>query len=51
MTLCEEARSRTDELLAFLSGRIRQDFGIGHVTLQFEFARCVGGRCSGQASG
>lgn len=51
VTLCEEARSRTDELLAILSGRIRQDFGIGHVTLQFEFARCVGGRCSGQASG
>lgn len=47
VTLCEEARSRTDELLALLSGRIRQDFGIGHVTLQFEFARCVGGRCSG----
>jgi len=47
VTVCEEARSRTDELLASLSERIRQEFGIGHVTLQFEFARCVGGRCSG----
>jgi cobalt-zinc-cadmium efflux system protein len=48
VTVCEEARSRTDELLARLSERIRQDFGIGHVTLQFEFACCVGGCCSGR---
>jgi cation diffusion facilitator family transporter len=47
VTLCEEARSRTDELLARLTKRIREEFGIGHVTLQFEFACCVGGRCSG----
>ncbi len=47
VTVCEEARSRTDELLARLSKRIREEFGIGHVTLQFEFAACVGGRCSG----
>jgi cobalt-zinc-cadmium efflux system protein len=48
VAVCEEARSRTDELLARLSERIRQDFGIGHVTLQFEFACCVGGCCSGR---
>ena len=47
VTLCEEARSRTDELLSRLTERIREGFGIGHVTLQFEFACCVGGRCSG----
>lgn len=47
VTVCEEARSRTDELLARLSTRIREEFGIGHVTLQLEFAACVGGRCSG----
>ncbi len=47
VTVCEEARSHTDELLARLSKRIREGFGIGHVTLQFEFACCVGGRCSG----
>jgi cobalt-zinc-cadmium efflux system protein len=47
VTVCEEARSRTDELLARLSGRILEEFGIGHVTLQLEFARCVGGTCPG----
>jgi cobalt-zinc-cadmium efflux system protein len=47
VTVCEEARSRTDELLALLSERLRDHFGIGHVTLQLEFACCVGGRCSG----
>jgi cobalt-zinc-cadmium efflux system protein len=47
VTVCEEARTRTDELLSRLSERIREGFGIGHVTLQFEFAACVGGRCSG----
>jgi cobalt-zinc-cadmium efflux system protein len=47
VTVCEEARSRTDELLSRLTERIREGFGIGHVTLQFEFACCVGGRCSG----
>lgn len=47
VTLCEEARSRTDELLAFLSALLGDRFGIGHVTLQFEFAACVNGRCSG----
>jgi cobalt-zinc-cadmium efflux system protein len=45
VTLCEEARSRTDELLSRLTKRIREEFGIGHVTLQFEFTRCAGGRC------
>jgi len=47
VTLCEEARSRTDELLSRLTKRIREEFGIGHVTLQLEFAACVGGCCSG----
>ncbi|NLI96045.1 MAG: cation transporter [Synergistaceae bacterium] len=47
VTLWEEARSRTDELLARFSGHLRDRFGIGHVTLQFEFSACVGGRCSG----
>ncbi len=48
VTLCEEARTRTDELLARLSGHLRDRFGIGHVTLQFEFSACAGGRCPGQ---
>lgn len=47
VTVCEEARNGTDELLSRLSKRIREEFGIGHMTLQFEFAACVGGRCSG----
>jgi len=47
VTVCEEARSRTDELLARLSKRIREEFGIGHVTLQLEFSACVGERCFG----
>jgi cobalt-zinc-cadmium efflux system protein len=47
VTLCEEAKNQTDLLLARLSDQLRKEFGITHVTLQFEFAHCIGGHCSG----
>ena len=47
ITVAEAARNRTDRLLSDLSEHIREHFNIAHVTLQFEFDCCVGGRCSG----
>lgn len=47
VSLCCDPRPDTDEVIDNLSGIALSEFGIGHVTLQPEFARCVGGRCSG----
>ena len=47
ITVAEAARNQTDRLLSDLSEHIREHFNIAHVTLQFEFDCCVGGRCSG----
>ncbi len=47
VSLCCDPRPDTDEVIDNLSGIASSEFGIGHVTLQPEFARCVGGRCSG----
>ena len=47
VTLKEQARDRTDRVLEELSRILREDFAIAHVTLQLEFSRCAGDRCSG----
>jgi cobalt-zinc-cadmium efflux system protein len=47
VALCNYPRADTDVVIGDLSEIASNEFGISHVTLQPEFHRCVGGRCSG----
>lgn len=47
VALCEDPQPETDNIIESLSEIAAKEFGIHHVTLQPEFKRCVGGRCSG----
>ncbi len=47
VALCCDPRPDTDVVIGNLSEIASREFGIDHVTFQPEFARCVGGRCSG----
>ncbi|MDO9509578.1 MAG: cation diffusion facilitator family transporter [Thermovirgaceae bacterium] len=47
VALCDDPRPDTDSIIGSLSEIAASEFGIHHVTLQPEFTRCLGGRCSG----